>query len=327
MNQPTGAAFSRICTMPSEVKALTDDADGARYVEGIASSGALDRHGEVVNQVALHRAFQGAFARTGKGLPYLRDHWTWNVIGKVVDFSLDGDRVVTRAKLLPPGKSQAADELFNILEADIPLSQSIGFNPLPGRNAWDFSRSGGEDDDGVWHWGGPQGDKDFDLLELSAVTIGANMDADLQLGKSLGLAMDRPWLRKEDRIIAGVALADLEDPEELRFYDDLDRALKALIGIDNIARHWLKEGRALSPETLEALMSPIISIADVLKAGRVLSDRNREAVIAAKAALDDVLARDDASRSRGQEDAMDDGEGTKEAASTLTAFGRLLLGK
>ncbi len=293
----TGTAFSRICTYATETKGVTDG-DGRRFVEGYASSGSVDRQGEVVNQRALYRAFDAAFARTRKGLPYLRDHWPWAIIGKVVEFRLDGDRLWTKAELLPEGKSAEADALWNVLEADIPVSQSIGFNPLRGKDGIaGYKLSGDADDSDVWHWGGVEGDKDFDLLELSAVTLGANMDADLQMAKSLGIATDRPWQAQADkRIVAGVALEDLTDAEELRFYDDCDRALKALTGMDNITRHWRKEGRALSAEVLDALLSPISSLAELAKAGQVLSARNREAVISARDALIDVLSRDDASR-------------------------------
>jgi hypothetical protein len=202
------------------------------------------------------------------------------------------------------------------------MSQSIGFNPLPGRKGpWDFSKSGDEDDDGVWHWGGQKGDKDFDLLELSAVTLGANPDADLQLGKSLGLDMRRPWVHDfDERIVAGIALKDVEDPEELRFLEDACRSLGSLTGMDNILRHWAKEGRALSPELLDALLSPMSKLAEVLKAGRVLSDKNREAVTAAITALQEVLVRDDESRGRGNGSEAE-GEGQK-----YTGFSALLLG-
>jgi len=314
-------AFQRICTVPSEVKAVVAP-DGSRYVEGVASSATRDRQGEIVNQAALERAFKSAFGRTGKGLPYLRDHWTSSVVGKVVEYELREGSIWTKAKLVPHGLLPAADELVTLLEADIPMSQSIGFNPIPSRKGpWDFSKSGDEDDDGVWHWGGREGDKDFDLLELSAVTMGANPDADLQLGKSLGLDMRRPWVRDfDERIVAGIALKDVEDPEELRFLEDACRSLGSLTGMDNILRHWAKEGRDLSPELFDALLSPMSKLAEVLKAGRVLSDKNREAVAAAVAALQDVLVRDDESRNRGSATEAD-GESQKYSGFAAAILG------
>lgn len=317
-----GAAFQRILTIPTEMKALEEG--GQRFVTGLASSGRVDRQGEVVNQVALHRAFETAFARSGnRGLPYLKDHDTGKVIGKVIEFSLRDGSLWTKAQLRTAGTSEWADDVYAQLQDDIPTSQSIGFNPVPGpKGVWDFSASGEADDDGVWHWGGTDGGKSFDMLELSHVTIGANQDADAALGKSLGLDMRRPWAEQDDRIFCGVKLADLDDPEERRFFDDLIAADGRLQAVRNITAHWGKEGRALSPTILDALLSPMGIIADVIRAGRVLSDSNREKVTAAVGALQSVLQADDDSKGR-KPAAMED-EPEKQA---LTEFGKLLLGQ
>lgn len=312
------APFTRICTIPTTVKAAIGDG-GAVFVEGIASSGKLDRHGEVVNQTALLRAFKAS-----KGLPYLWQHDHTRPIGKVVEYGMHGENIQTRSQILPPERNQSTRELVDLLELGVPMSQSIGFNPIGG--FWsDWQKSGDEDEDGVWHWGGVDGSKDFDLVELSAVTIGANPDADLAMAKSLGIEYDRPWLRKPDeRIVAGVALADLTDPEELRFFDDLDAALKRMIGMANITRHWAKEGRALSPETLDALVSPITTLAEFVKAGRVLSDKNRTAVIAARDALNEVITRDDESASRKPSETEGEEDGDKAASGLFESawYGR-----
>ena len=318
-------AFSRILTLPTEMKYLgePDPATGKRFVEGIISSGRIDRQGEVVHPAALNRALANAFTRTGgKGIPYLRDHYASAVIGKVIEFERRGDTTWTKAELLPAGKSALADELVALLDADIPLSQSIGFNPAvtAGAAPWDWKQSASRDDNDTLHWGGLEGEKDFDLLEVSAVTFGANTDADLQLGKSLGLNMDRPWAQAiEARVLFGIAMAEVEDPEEFRFFDDADRALKALTGMDNITRHWAKDGRALSPEVLDALLSPISKACEIVKAGRVLSDKNRGAVTSAIAALQEVLKRDDASRGTPDEAPADTDKGLATSSGSFVA--------
>lgn len=206
-----GAAQTRICTMASEVKLMPVEPGQPLFCEGVASSSRLDRQAEVVNQLALHRAFQRSFERMG-ALPYLKAHNPENVLGKVVAFELRGDRMWTRAQLLPTEKSAAVSDLVTMLEFGIPQSQSIGFGPLPqaGRSAWDYSQSGEIDPDTkAWVWGGKSGDLDFDLLELSSCTLGANLDADNRLAKSLGFAYDPPWAKTE----AGVAHPTLLVPD------------------------------------------------------------------------------------------------------------------
>ena len=181
------APFSRICSIPTEVKAVTEDGGGV-YVEGVASSGRVDRQGEVVNQASLHRAFSAH----PKGLPYLWQHDHDEPVGKVIGYEMRGDRIATKARVINPDRNDRTRRLIDLLELEVPMSQSIGFNPTGGMWA-DWAKSGDEDDEGIWHWGGVDGSKDFDLLELSAVTIGANQDADLQVAKSLGIEYDRPW--------------------------------------------------------------------------------------------------------------------------------------
>lgn len=87
-----------------------------------------------------------------------------------------------------------------------------------------------------------------------------------------------------------------EEREELRFADDLTAAGKRLEAARNICRHWVKGGRALSPDALDAVLSPMSMIPEILRAGRVLSDKNRTAVLAAIEALTEVVQRDDESR-------------------------------
>jgi hypothetical protein len=353
-------SFTRILTLPMVVKATTDS-DGARVLEGFASSPLEDRQGEVVSQKALLRSFE----RTGP-IPYFRDHDSRRAIGYVEAASIKDGKLYTRAKIVPPGKMADADDLWALLEIGTPVSQSVGFNPL---GTWNDS---GEDVEGVWHWGGKDGSKDVEWLELSSVMIGANREADLHMAKGLGLDLALPtppapahhhksWghLSAEDinrQILAQLntpgkyrywvdelyetyfilsdsddgkhyrvsfAIVDgnvvlgeraevtqewvevrlsydgvltQEEREELRFADDLTAAGKRLEAARNICRHWVKGGRALSPDALDAVLSPMSMIPEILRAGRVLSDKNRTAVLAAIEALTEVVQRDDESR-------------------------------
>lgn len=97
-----------------------------------------------------------------------------------------------------------------------------------------------------------------------------------------------------------------EEREELRFSDDLTAAGKRLEAARNICRHWVKGGRALSPESLDAVLSPMSMIPEILRAGRVLSDKNRTAVLAALEALTEVVQRDDESRASSNKPAAED---------------------
>jgi len=279
--------WSRILTLPSETKGLTGE-DGARYAEGFVSSMMLDRQREVVHQATLLRAYEAR-----QGMPYLRDHNPEKAVGWTQEWEVWQDKVHVRNKLVPHSteieRSPArlfADDLFDLLNIGTPVSQSIGFNPV---DKADWSKSG-EEVNGVWWWGGEKGMFDIEMLETSAVMIGANREADLHMAKGLGLSLDQPWtddpaLSKEQR-------------EDVRFTEDFTVAAGRIEAARNIVRHWVKEGRALSPEILDLLVNPMTMQAEILRAGRMLSDRNREAVQAAYDALGDLLRRDDESPAR-----------------------------
>jgi hypothetical protein len=114
--------------------------------------------------------------------------------------------------------------------------------------------------------------------------------------------------------------------EELRFNDDLTAASKRFEAARNIVRHWVKGGRALSPDALDLLLSPMGMIPEILRAGRVLSDQNRTACMTARDALTDVLQRDDESRGRTVDESGDvPAEPVKAVADILGAAYRVPL--
>ena len=281
-------AWSRILTLPSETKGYMTD-DGLRHTEGFVSSMRKDRQREVVHQDTLLRAYEAA-----AGMPYFRDHSPEKAIGAVSEWEKWQDKVHIRTDLVPKATPEdntlprrLADDLFDLLQINTPVSQSIGFNPI---DIGDWSKSG-EEVNGVWWWGGEDGMKDFEMLETSAVMIGANRDADLHMAKGLGLTLDQPWLDED-------AALSKEQREEKRLIEDITRATGATEAARNYVRHLQREGRALSPETLELIANPIANLAEVVRAGRVLSARNRTAVLDAIDALTDVVRRDDESRNR-----------------------------
>lgn len=188
-------AFSRIYTWAIEaetVKVAQED-DGSRTVYGVASSGREDRMREIVHPKALLRQY--AKAKSGRGgMPLLFMHDFKLPVGCVKDFGEQDGKVWTKSTILPAGKltpaGQAADMIVDLIQLGMPWAQSVGFNPS---DRADLLKSGDYTDSRVWCWGGvADGAKDFDLLETSVVTVGANQDATLHLAKGMGLDTDLP---------------------------------------------------------------------------------------------------------------------------------------
>ena len=108
-------SFARILTLPTVTKAVTGD-DGARYMEGLASSQEIDRQNEVVSQKALLRAFER------NTVPYFREHDCRRAIGYVERAQLVDGGLSIRAKVVPEGAMADADDLWALLKIGTPVS-------------------------------------------------------------------------------------------------------------------------------------------------------------------------------------------------------------
>jgi len=195
MHTRTGVPFSRVHTMPAEVKATSDGRGGARIVEGTATSSQLDRQGEHVHIAAIERAMPD----------YMRNpimcyaHDWYMPVGKWTEYGVADGKLRLKGELMPPG-DEFADQVWRRIEGGFVKGISVGFNPVGS-----IEKSGGEDDAENWWWGGPDGDMPIDVLEYSLVPIPANTDAqDLQVAKGLGLDASQPWKQK-----GAVAFANL----------------------------------------------------------------------------------------------------------------------
>ena len=182
-------AISRIWTYEVENVKFDKQEDGSRTITGVASSARQDRQKEVVNPRCLLRQLKKAQDERG-GLILTWQHRLDMPLGYVTDFGQKDGKVWTTSKVLPEGKRAECDLLISLLEIGAPFSQSLGFNSI---DRSDLGKSGDYDGDHVWHWGGTgDGVKDIDLIELAAVTVGANQDATLHLAKGMGLDTDLP---------------------------------------------------------------------------------------------------------------------------------------
>ncbi len=146
-----------------EVKALDDS---LRTLEGIATTPTPDRMGDIVEPKG---------ASFDLPLPFLWQHDAEQPVGHVVSAKTTGDGIGVRiqmAKIDEPGRlKDRLDEAWQSLKIKLVRGLSIGFAPL------EYSYM--EDTGGYrflkWSW-----------LELSAVTIPANIEAGISMIKSYG---------------------------------------------------------------------------------------------------------------------------------------------
>lgn len=150
-----------------EVKSLDDD---QRIIEGVASTPEPDRMGDIVVP-------EGAEYKLP--LPLLWQHRSAEPIGHVTHATVTKSGITIRAKLAkvdePGTLKNRLDEAWQAIKHGLVRGLSIGFNPkestrIEGTYAFKFP---------VWEW-----------LELSAVTIPANADANITTIKSV----DAPFL-------------------------------------------------------------------------------------------------------------------------------------
>jgi hypothetical protein len=225
--------------LPFETKSF-DPASG-EFV-GLASTPQVDRSREVVSVEAMREA-----AARYMENPVVTDHHG-GAIGRGLEVQVNDQGTMLKGYITD--KTQQGRDVRGLLEDRILRSLSIGFNP--------YSRSYGAHPDGtpdyaVEYGKDAQGEpidrgsdgvlvwKRIDWMETAICAIPCNPGATIALAKSFGLTMESPLPGSN------------EEREEARFLSDVDRVRTGAVSIGNIARHWKKSGRDLSPEQLERL--------------------------------------------------------------------------
>lgn len=150
-----------------EIKAVNDEGD-QRYIEGIASTPTVDRVGDIVRPKG---------AKYKLPMPLLWQHNRHAPVGNVTFAKADDNGIKFRAEfanILEPGKlKDRVDEAWQSVKYGLVRAMSIGFKIL------DFEPIDPKEPFGGWDI------KEWDWLELSAVTIPANADCTITTVRSI----------------------------------------------------------------------------------------------------------------------------------------------
>ena len=144
-----------------EIKSFDEE---ERIIEGIASTPATDRMGDIVNPLG---------AKYNLPLPFLWQHEHGKPIGHVIEAETSAQGIKFKAKIARTDEPGALKDLLDFAWQSIKMklvaAVSIGFSPVK----YAFLKDGGIDFS-EWDW-----------FELSAVTIPANADATITTIKSI----------------------------------------------------------------------------------------------------------------------------------------------
>ena len=238
MPDAQSAPYSRVLTVPWELKALEDEGD--RIVEGWASKPEVDETKEVV----LPEAFERGLDKFMMHPLYTYCHDWRDPIGKVIKTEVGDEGVYTASRLMREGTHPMADQVYEWVEQGIVQAQSIGFDKF-GDNEKEWGAL--DEDTGIWYW------KAIQWRELAAVPLPALYSTTLQIAKSLGLDLALPVIEQEEEEDPEEAAIRKAQTEEERFVDDLQRLKGGAESAHNIVVHWAKDGRAPSAEYLETM--------------------------------------------------------------------------
>jgi HK97 family phage prohead protease len=219
--------FERLNVMAFETKSF--DVAAGVFI-GLASTPQLDRMQEIVSAEAMSEAAD----RYMRNPVITWQHDTDEPIGKGLRAEVSAEGTLLEAYITD--KTDCGRKVRGLLEDGIVRSLSIGFNP--------YSRSFGVPADGTPDYemaGNVLTWRRIDWLETAVCAIPCNPGATIMLAKSLALEMPVPSEQSP------------EEREEERFLADMERVRTGAISVRNIAAHWCKEGRALSPCHLAAL--------------------------------------------------------------------------
>ena len=144
------------------IKSVNED---QRIIEGIASTPTPDRIGDIVNPMG---------AKFNLPMPLLWQHRADQPIGNVISATATETGIAFKAKIaksLEAGTlKERLDEAWQSIKLGLVRAVSIGFAPLK----FDFIKGGGGIEFKEWEW-----------LELSAVTIPANTEANISVIRSI----------------------------------------------------------------------------------------------------------------------------------------------
>lgn len=175
------------------IKSIDED---ARIIEGIASTPAPDRMGDIVNPLG---------AKFKLPLPFLWQHNHSEPIGHVIEAKATKEGIWFRAKIAKtdePGKlKELLDFAWQCIKLKLVAAVSIGFRP----EKYAFIADGGVEFD-EWEW-----------FELSAVTIPAQSEATIDAVKSMDAQL---------RKAAGVPEPEIPQPDEQAHQSKPSRVVK-----------------------------------------------------------------------------------------------------
>lgn len=149
---------------PLEIKLLADNPDGKMTLEGTATTPNTDRMGDTVNPLG---------AKVKLPLPFLYQHNSRQPIGNVVKVTPSKKGITFVAEIARAGVAAFIDEARALIKEGLIRGTSIGFRELVSEPIDPKDPFFGGTNFVEWEW-----------LELSAVTIPANMDASIQTIKS-----------------------------------------------------------------------------------------------------------------------------------------------
>lgn len=153
-----------------EIKGIVEEDDGEMTLEVIASTPCTDRMGDIVEPMGA--VFDAPF-------PFLYQHDSKMPIGWVTQAKPNSNGIPATVKLAGKGIAKFIDDAKALIKAGLVRAVSIGFRALD----WKWIDETDWNNMGIhflqWEW-----------MELSAVTIPANMQATIQTIKSYDLKRD-----------------------------------------------------------------------------------------------------------------------------------------
>lgn len=244
--------YSHIKVLPAEIKAISEE-DGARYIEGLASTPDVDETREVVKP----EAFTDGLPQFMKHpvLSYVHD-WQWPIghveTAEVVDAGLQ-----IRARLLNAG-DDLTDRVWARVEQDAVKALSIGFD---GYGTEESPPGYLDEDSGAWVW------ERIQLREIAIVPMPANYEATMQIAKGLGLDLSLPLIGEAKGV---VPFQDLSLAPEDREWDagEARKRIREWAGGDET--DWAKYRKAFvwyDAENAETVGAYKLAIADVIDGG------------------------------------------------------------